>query len=160
MTATIRNAIAGDEQLLATLNALVQEVHLERRPADFKHTNVAELAAWYGSLLEASTARAWIAEQDDRPIGYVLGVVNRRAENPFCPARLWWEIVEIAVEPRFRRQGVGRALIRRAIAEAKTLGITNIEAQSMAFNQETHEMLRTMGFVPRSLRFELTASRD
>jgi len=160
MIATIRNAIAGDEELLARLNDFVQGVHLERRPADFKPTTVSELASWYRSLLGAPTARAWIAEQEDRPIGYVLAVVHRRAENPFCPAGLWWEIDQIAVDPRFRRQGVGRALIRRAIAEAKTLGIANIETQSWAFNQVTHEMLRDMGFVPKSIRFELTAPRE
>jgi GNAT superfamily N-acetyltransferase len=48
------------------------------------------------------------------------------------------ESTGIAVDPRFRRRGVGRALILKAIAEAKTLGIPNIEVQSWAFNQETH----------------------
>lgn len=160
MTATIRNAIAGDEELLAKLNAVVHDVHLDKRPADYRQTTVAELATWYRSLLEASTARAWIAEHNDRPIGYVLAVVNRRAENPFCPARLWWELVEISVEPMFRRQGVGRALVHRAIAEATKLGITSVEAQSMAFNQEAHELLRDIGFVPKSIRFELAVSRE
>ena len=158
MTAIIRNAIAGDEELLARLNAFVQDVHLERRPADFKPTTVSELAAWYRSLFQASTVRAWIAEQHCHPIGYVLILVNRRADNPFCPARQWWEIDQIAVDPRFRRQGVGRALILNAIGEAKRLGVPNIEAQSWAFNQETHEMLRNVGFVPKTLRFELATS--
>ena len=53
---------------------------------------------------------------------------------------------------------MGRALILKAIAEGKTLGIPNIEVQSWAFNQETHAMLRDVGFVPKTIRFELTRS--
>ena len=158
MSATIRNAIVGDEGLLARLNALVQDVHLEKRPADFKATDISALAAWYRSLLEASTARAWIAEQEGVPIGYILAVVYRRTDNPFSPARQWWEIDQIAVGPKFRRQGVGRALMLKAISEAKRFGITKIEATSWAFNQETHALLRQVGFVPMSVRFELSAS--
>jgi GNAT superfamily N-acetyltransferase len=59
-----------------------------------------------------------------------------------------------------RRRGSGRALILRAIAEAKTLGIPNIEAQSWAFNLETHEVLRDVGFVSKTARFELKTSRE
>ena len=158
MTTTIRNAIAGDEELLARLDAFVQDVHLERRPTDFKPTTFSELVAWYRSLLETSTARAWIAEQENVPVGYVLAVIYRRTDNPFSPSRQWWEIDQIAVDPRFRRRGIGRALILKAIAEAKILGTPNIEATSWAFNQETHEMLRDVGFVPKTVRFELKIS--
>ena len=137
-----------------------EDVHLERRPTDFKPTSVSDLATWYKSLLESSEARAWVAEQDGLPVGYVLALVNRRGNNPFCPARQWWEIDQIAVDPRFRRRGIGRALILRAIAEAKTLGIADVEAQSWSFNQETHQMLRDVGFVPKTVRFELRPPRE
>ena len=148
----------SDGDLLVELNAFVQDVHFEKRPADFKPTTASELAAWYRSLLQAPTARAWIAEQDGLPVGYVLAIANRRGESPFGPPRQWWRFDQIAVDPRFRRRGVGRALILKAIAEVKTLGIPNIEVQSWAFNQETHAMLRDVGFVPKTIRFELTKS--
>jgi GNAT superfamily N-acetyltransferase len=157
MLATIRNAVVGDEGLLAELSAFVQDLHLERRPSDFKPTSVSELTAWYKSLLQTSAARAWIAVEDGLPIGYVLALVNRRPANPFCPEKQWWEIDQIAVDPRCRRRGVGRALISAAVAEAKVLGIQKIEAQSWAFNHEMHELLRRIGFVPKMLRFELKA---
>ena len=99
MTATIRPATESDGDLLVKLNAFVQDVHLEKRPADFKPTTASELAAWYRSLLQASTARAWIAEQDGLPVGYVLAIANRRGESPFGPPRQWWEIDQIAVDP-------------------------------------------------------------
>jgi len=158
MNVTIRKAGVGDERLLASLNAFVQDVHLEKRPADFKTTNNAELADWYRSVLEASTGRAWIADSDGRPVGYVLAVVHRRSENPFCPARQWLEIDEIAVDPKFRRRGIGRGLILKAISEAKALGIATIEATSWAFNGETHGLLGDVGFVPKTVRFELTTA--
>jgi ribosomal protein S18 acetylase RimI-like enzyme len=158
MIATIRKAGIGDEGLLASLNAFVQDIHLAKRPADFKTTNIAELTDWYRSLLEASTGLAWIADLDGRPVGYVLAVVHQRSENRLCPARRWLELEEIAVDPEFRRQGIGRALILNALSEANARGIATIEATSWAFNGETHELLRGVGFVTKTLRFELTTS--
>ncbi|NOT25231.1 MAG: GNAT family N-acetyltransferase [Acidobacteria bacterium] len=158
MNATIRKAGVGDEGVLASLNAFVQDLHLEKRPADFKTTNIAELTATYRSVLEASTGRAWIADSDGRPVGYVLAVIHRRNESPLCPARQWLEVDEIAVDPEFRRRGIGRALMLGVISEANALGVANIEATSWAFNEETHELLRGVGFVTKTVRFEFTAS--
>jgi ribosomal protein S18 acetylase RimI-like enzyme len=160
MTTTIRNAVSGDEVVLAKLNAFVHDLHLERRPADFKVTAFSDLTAWYKSILEGSGARAWIAEQDSLPVGYVLVIVSHRAGNPFCQERRWLEIDQIAVDPGFRRRGIGRALILKAIAEAETLGVTNVEAQSWVFNQQAHEILRSVGFVPKTIRFELSMSPE
>jgi len=158
MTATIRSAVIGDEELLAKLNGFVQEVHLERRPDDFKRTTIPELAAWYGSLLRTSTARMWIAEDAGLPVGYILAIVHQRSENPFCPDRHWCELDQIAVDPKYRRQGIGRALVLRAIAEVRVDGIREIEVTSWSFNRETHALLRRLGFVPKTIRFELKSS--
>ena len=158
MTATIRNAVAGDEELLAKLNGFVQDIHLEQRPDDFKPTTIPELAGWYRSLLERPTARMWIAEEGGLPVGYILAIVHQRADNPFCPDRHWCELDQIAVDPKYRRQGIGRSLILRAIAEVTADGIRDIEATSWSFNQVTHVVLRRLGFVPKTVRFELKSS--
>lgn len=155
MTATIRTAVIGDEEVLAKLNRFVQDLHLVRRPDHFKPIQIPELVGWYRALLEKSTARMWIAEEEGLPVGYVLAIVHHLPESPFCQARHWCEIDQIAVDPKCRRQGIGRALILEAVDEAKTQGIRDIEATSWAFNEETHELLRQLGFVPKTVRFEL-----
>jgi len=155
MMATIRAAAIGDEDVLAKLNGFVQAPHLQRRPDHFKHTHLPELAAWYRSVLGKPTARIWIAEDHGTPVGYVLATFQRAPENPFVQARDWCEIDQIAVEPNHRKRGIARLLILTVIVNARGEGIHKIEATSWSFNEGTHEMLRRLGFAPKTVRFEL-----
>src|SRR5262245_31605296 len=132
---TIRIADIGDAKVLAKLNAFVQELHLKHRPDHFKETGVSKLEAWYESLLERPTTRAWIAEAQGRPVGYLLAILRDVPENPFTKARAWLEVDQIAVDPNYRRQGVARALVSKAIAYAHEEGADRIEASSWSFNQ-------------------------
>ena len=156
--ATIRAAVIGDEDLLARLNSFVQDLHVERRPDHFKPTQLPELVAWYKSLLEKKTARMWIAEEQGRPVGYVLAMFQHVPANPFTQARDWCEIDQIAVDSTHRRRGIARSLVLKTIAEARAAGIQKVEAASWSFNEETHEMFRHLGFKPKTVRFEFASS--
>jgi ribosomal protein S18 acetylase RimI-like enzyme len=73
-------------------------------------------------------------------------------------ARHWCEIDQIAVDPNYRRRGIARSLNLKAIAEIRTEGIRDIEATSWFFNEETHEVFRRLGFLPKTVRFEFKSS--
>jgi GNAT superfamily N-acetyltransferase len=154
---TIRTADIDDAKVLAKLNGFVQELHLQHRPDHFKETSVPELEVWFGSLLEQPTTRAWIAEAQGQPVGYVLALCRDLPANPFTHARKWLEVDQIAVDPNHRRHGVGRALVSKAIAYAKETGLGRIEATSWSFNHEAHKLFRHLGFVPKIIRFGLNA---
>ncbi|RPI52290.1 MAG: GNAT family N-acetyltransferase, partial [Acidobacteria bacterium] len=130
-------------------------LHVQSRPDHFRQTQVPELAKWYKSLLEKPTARIWIAEEQDEAVGYVLAMFQRLPENPFTRARAWCEIDQIAVESNHRRRGIGRALVLRAIAEARAEGIQRVEASCWSFNDQAHEVFRRLGFAPKAVRYEL-----
>ncbi|MEP7306475.1 MAG: GNAT family N-acetyltransferase [Acidobacteriota bacterium] len=115
MSTNIRPAAIGDEALLAALNDFVQALHLGRRPDHFSPTQPTELATWYRSLLEKSTTRIWIAEEDDLPVGYLLAILHEAPENPFVRARRWCEIDQVAVDPSRRRRGIARAHSQRRV---------------------------------------------
>ena len=155
MSTNIRQAVIGDEVLLAGLNRFVQEPHIASRPDHFKPTQSEELAKWYRSRLEKPAPRCWIAEEDGLPVGYLVSVVYEASENPLARARRWCEIDELAVSPSRRRRGIARALVVLSIATAKAEGILDIEAASWAFNEDAHEVFRRFGFVPKTTRFEL-----
>src|SRR5262252_756715 len=108
--ATIRTADIGDGKVLAKLNAFVQELHLQNRRDHFQETSLPMLEAWYESLLQEPTARAWIAEVKGEPVGYVLALCRDLPANPFTKGRAWLEVEQLAVDPNYRRQGVGREL--------------------------------------------------
>jgi ribosomal protein S18 acetylase RimI-like enzyme len=158
MTQFIRAAIVGDEEVLARLNRFVQDLHLVQRPEHFKPTQIRELAEWYDSLLQSSTARLWIAEVDGQPVGYLSAILHHHQENPFARARDWWEIDQIAVDPTYRRKGIARSLIVEAMNEARAQGIHQVEAVTWSFNGDIQEVLRRLGFVSKTIRFERKAS--
>lgn len=87
-------------------------------------------------------------------LGYVSVLVRERPDNPFCPARTWWEIDQIGVRATHRGTGVGRALIEAVAATAAEHGIAELELCSWAFNESAHRAFERAGFVPKVIRFE------
>jgi GNAT superfamily N-acetyltransferase len=55
-----------------------------------------------------------------------------------------------------RGQGIARALMLEALARVRADGVHEIEATSWSFNDSAHTMFRRLGFVPKTVRFELT----
>jgi GNAT superfamily N-acetyltransferase len=155
LDATIRAAGPGDERILAELNALVHEIHLCRRPDVFKPTDLDELAAWFQSLLPQAHVRAWIAEREGAPIGYVLAFHHKGRENPFQLARPWCEIDQIAVQPTSRNRGVARTLIQKVLDDADAENIRFIELNTWSFNEAAQQAFAQLGFIPKMVRYEL-----
>jgi ribosomal protein S18 acetylase RimI-like enzyme len=150
----IRRAVVGDEPALAALNQFVHEMHQVRRPDYYKTTRPDHVAAWIRERLETPPAALWIAEEEGIAVGYVVAFFYDRPDNPFRQARRWCEIDQIAVDPGWRRRGVGRSLMHAALDEAHARGFLEVELSSWAFNTEAHAMFRSLGFEVRTLTFE------
>ena len=152
MNVTVRAAGVGDERTLAELNALVQDLHVTNRPAYFKAAAPDEVAAWFRDLLAKAAGWIWIAERDGNAVGYVLALAQERPENPFCHARRWVEIDQLAVRPGHRRAGVARALVEAVRRAAEASEITEVELTCWDFNGSAREVFRKLGFTPRVSR--------
>jgi len=150
----IRVAREADSLAIAALNQYGQAPHLAARPDVFKPTELAELEAWYRTLLGRASTRAWLAELGAEPAGYVLSILRVSEENPFCVARRWFELDQIAVVTAHREQGIARALTERVIAQACAEGIQTVELGSWSFNGAAHAAFTKLGFVPQRVRFE------
>lgn len=154
MPAVVRSALASDAPALAVLNDHVHKLHVAARPDFFRPTSPEEATPWFASHAEGSVSRAWIAEDEGGPVGYVLVFFHERAIRPFTHARRWCEIDQVAVAPEGRRRGTARALIDAALAEARRRGIHEIELSTWAFNAEAQAAFRRLGFAPRLIRLE------
>jgi len=154
MSLTVRLAKRGDEHTLASLNAVAQTLHVQERPADFKPPVEAEVVAWFEQWLEQGAVRIWIADADSQPVGYAVAMMRHLPESPFCPARLWCELDQIAVVPEQRRRGAARALVQAAIDYAAAEGVPELEATSWSFNETAHRMFEKLGFSKKTLRFK------
>jgi hypothetical protein len=82
MTIVVRIATAADLDTLAQLNQVVQKVHAELYPDDFRTTVDAE---GLKALLTPRLANVIIAEVDDKPVGYIWFEMQRGPRAPFRP---------------------------------------------------------------------------
>jgi diamine N-acetyltransferase len=154
---TIRQASAADIDALVPLKAAVHALHVEARPDIFKAMQADELASWLRQQFAEPTADVWLAEEEGQPVGYVIANRQQREETPFSFARQWCQIDEVAVDPRWRRRGIARALLQRAIARARESGLTAVELSTWAFNEPARAAFARKGFAPMVIRYELGA---
>ena len=153
----VRGASVGDAETLAGLNRFVHDTHLQRRPDYFTPWRLEDVSAWFRDQLDHVSTAAWIAQEGDLSVGYLIMFVHERARNPFHHARRWCEIDQIAVDPAWRRRGIGGALVTAALEEAAARGLRDVELSSWAFNRDAHAMFRRFGFEPRVVTFERRA---
>jgi ribosomal protein S18 acetylase RimI-like enzyme len=64
-------------------------------------------------------------------------------------------IFSIYVDPNYRRQGIGRALMHQAQAWTQTQGYTQIGLQVFTTNQPAVDLYQRLGYQPRSISMML-----
>ncbi len=75
----------------------------------------------------------------DAIAGYVVAALDRRGGR----SSLW--IVTMAVQPRARRRGLGRTLLRRAIAFGRAHGASLVKLQVGAWNRSARSLYESCG---------------
>lgn len=153
MVFAIRDANGGDVGVLVELNRCVHDIHVAALPKYFKQPAPDGAAELFRSRLDREDTRVWIASIDDVAVGYAVSVLRERPENALCLARRFFEVEEIGVARAHREKGVARALIERAIVEARGQGVPDLELTSWAFNIDAHAAFQALGFQPMIVRF-------
>ncbi len=153
----IRRATADDAELLARLNAPVQQLHYEARPDFYKPPALtAELIADFRERLLRDDICAFVAEEEGEPIGYLLAHVTERADNPYSYATRRLVVDQISVNPDQRSKGCGERLMQEAFALAKSPGIETFALGVWAFNERAIAFYQRLGFNVRDLHMETT----
>ena len=139
----------ADEKDLMRVNELrrqVNELHVKGRPDVFK--------AGFGEELQ-DAARAWIqgensdvlvAERDGALCGAACVAYVHKPETPYCAARSFYHVQELAVDEAFRRQGIAGELFAFMKKDAIKRGFDKIELDVWEFNVSAVDFYRTMGF--------------
>lgn len=148
-------ASPADAETLAKLNQVVHQLHLDRAARFFRQPSDAETLEAFKELLTQANTRAFIAYAGDAAIGYVLATIHERPASVFNPARRWLYIDQISVEPGWKNQGIGRQLMQAVLDAARAASITELEADTLAFNDAAQAFFRECGFQPKVLRYWL-----
>jgi GNAT superfamily N-acetyltransferase len=102
----------------------------------------AELAGLLGPDLASGALIAWIAEAEGRAAG----------QAALRLARGTGELMNVYVRPGFRRRGVGAALVRAALDEARALGLGRITLQP---TEDSRRIYEREGFAAEGRRMVL-----
>jgi ribosomal protein S18 acetylase RimI-like enzyme len=99
---------------------------------------------YYRGLIASDDARAFIAEIDDGPVGYIAGTVRQRAGAP----RVTGVIHHAYVEPPHRGALVGRELMRSLLEFFESRAVEDISLVYAEGNREAEAFWRGLGFEP------------
>lgn len=122
--------------------------------------------AAYAAELRKPTSWCWVAETVTAEPLHYLAPFALPVENLSYPAgaqavigslTLWnvageGEIANVAVHPKFWRQGVARALLQTALGKAAQLGLRRIMLEVRASNEPAQRLYHSFGFVEDSRR--------
>ncbi len=128
------------------INLIIERMEREHIPEIVELEKLCFSTPWtYENLeeeLDNKTAYFFVALEDEKVIGYIgVSVV---ADSCF--------INNIAVFPEYRRQGVGRALIKMASLTADAMGTDFISLEVRESNYPAIAMYRSMGFEEMGMR--------
>lgn len=151
----IRPAVAGDAAALGRLGAMLVAEHYSFDPLRFLEPTP-DLAARYGEFLVSRHDKpgnvVLVAERSGAIAGYVFG-----AKEGFDymslrgPAGV---IYDLLVDPDYRRQGVGSALMGAMLDALKELGVPRALLFTADKNHVAHGMFERTGF--RRTMIEMT----
>lgn len=98
-----------------------------------------------------SQAIKFTAQENGRVVGWALLYIikNERHDEPYG------FLENVYVEKEFRKQGVGRKLIEKAIEEAKEQGCYKLLGTSRHSNIEAHKFYERFGFKNHGLEFRM-----
>lgn len=142
-----RGDYAGVERLLHQL----QEIHIAGRPELYGPTENCLHEDFFRSMLSNGDMIAIVA-QSERSI---IGVCIASMLNYSGAVRVKTACIDqLVVDERWRRQGIGRALLKEAEKRAASLGATRLDTIVWSFNGGAKAAYEKCGMTPQRIIYE------
>ncbi|WP_342084091.1 GNAT family N-acetyltransferase [Dyadobacter sp. OTU695] len=129
---TVRRASTADRDVIYQMICGLENMILDRPGFD---------AAFDRNIANPNISY-FLAEQDGKPVGMVSCHIQPLLHH----AALISEIQEMYVEPDYRSQKIGNALMRHVTAFAKGEGAIQMEVTSRATREQAHRFYQREGF--------------
>ena len=151
----VRAASSSDLPSLVRLHRLLHEIHVQAEPRFFRTSSLADSETVLGDALSTNETRAFVAEEAETVVGYLLGAFADRKEDTLFRPRRWFQIDHISVDPEYQRRGHGRRLVKAAIECARAAGVQQVQTGVWAFNEASLSLFRGQGLQPSEHRLRM-----
>ncbi len=132
--------------LLANLNEEIQTLHHSIQPKIFKRYNLETISNYFKTILSDEHVTAFIAKEDEKPVGYVLLFVTNFADNPFQYSRRFVLIDQILVLKNYQEKGIGKLLLEATYSFAKKNKIDTVELNHWTLNESARRFFNKNKF--------------
>jgi ribosomal protein S18 acetylase RimI-like enzyme len=124
----------ADEAVLTSVNRLLPQLSKSAKLIDIKQLN---------RLTESECTRLYFAKEGTEVLGMLSLVVF-----PIPTGIKAW-IEDVVVDERARGKGVGKALMKKALAEAGNLGTKSIDLTSRPSRETANKLYQSIGYQER-----------
>jgi len=124
----------ADEAVLTSVNRLLPQLSKSAKLIDIKQLN---------RLTESECTRLYFAKEGTEVLGMLSLVIF-----PIPTGIKAW-IEDVVVDERARGKGVGKALMKKALAEAVNLGTKSIDLTSRPSRETANKLYQSIGYQER-----------
>ncbi len=132
--------------LLANLNEEIQTLHHTLQPKIFKPYNLESITNYFKSTFSNEHVTAYVAQENEKAVGYVLLFVTNFADNPFQYSRRFVLIDQILVLKNYQEKGIGKLLLEATYSFAKKNKIDTVELNHWTLNESARKFFNKNKF--------------
>lgn len=112
----------------------VNEVHVKGRSDIFREDGWQFIEPFIDTRFDEENSGVIVAVIENEIVGFAVVQYIVKQESPFYKERRYFHIEEFGVEEKYRRKGIGTAIIDFAKEDAKKHGFQRIELDMWEFN--------------------------
>ena len=155
MDVTISNAVLEDCDRILPLQEQISKLHFEGRPDIFKNEVRTYTQKQFEAWLNSPAHVLLVAEVNGEIAGYAISWVIPYRNHPTYRDFDSFYMDDICVLDKFQRQGIGKALMKRCIEEARSRKCMNVDLNVWSFNKDAIAFYESCGLRERARRMEL-----
>ena len=150
----VRNAFLEDCHRIRQLQEQISMLHFAGRPDLFRNEIRTYTEEQFQKRLDSPDHILLIAEVDGQIAGYAFSWVIPYRNHPTYRDFDSFYIDDICVLEKFRRQGIGKALIAHCKEEARRRNCKNVDLGVWSFNKDAIAFYESCGLRERTKRME------
>lgn len=154
----IRRAIIDDIDRLLALLSQVFEVHAELRPDLFVSGTTKYSREDLKEMLKDENNPIYVATINDYVVGYAMCEIRIPTSNMY-PNKIF-HLDDLCVDEKYRHQGIGEALYKMVVNEAKEQDCYEVTLNAWPGNEAAIKFYEKMGMKTRSIIMEDIIKKD